>query len=226
MRVPKAWGEDGGPRMVKAAFLELPYPEAGVVDEETLTEQSTRSRQLASRAAARRRRLLLCARRRRRGARHAIGRLGSRLVRRARRPQHPGIVAERKPLGMPLRMLIDSGHGGRGGRGSGGGPQPRPAGEETFIADERPAPRREEGIAQALDGVDAVYVAFDCDVLEPDCGVLDVHARAGRDDSRGGRGRPRRAGNGTRPSPALSEVWPRIPRTSPGSPASVGAVGL
>jgi arginase family enzyme len=25
--------------------------------------------------------------------------------------------------------------------------------------------------SRALDGVDAVYVAFDCDVLEPDCGV-------------------------------------------------------
>jgi arginase family enzyme len=26
-------------------------------------------------------------------------------------------------------------------------------------------------VADALHGVDAVYVAFDCDVLEPDCGV-------------------------------------------------------
>jgi arginase family enzyme len=42
--------------------------------------------------------------------------------------------------------------------------------EESFIAES--GLRLGEGrVADAVDGVDAVYVAFDCDVLEPDCGV-------------------------------------------------------
>ena len=42
--------------------------------------------------------------------------------------------------------------------------------EERFIA-ESGLRLGEERVADAIDGVDAVYVAFDCDVLEPDCGV-------------------------------------------------------
>ncbi len=39
VRVPRAWG-DGGEPMVESASLPLPYPEAALVDEETLPEQS------------------------------------------------------------------------------------------------------------------------------------------------------------------------------------------
>ena len=39
VRVPRAWGA-GGEAMAEAAYLPLPYPEAGVVDEETLAEQN------------------------------------------------------------------------------------------------------------------------------------------------------------------------------------------
>ena len=39
VRVPRAWG-DGGEAMADAARLPLPYPEAAVVDEETLAAQS------------------------------------------------------------------------------------------------------------------------------------------------------------------------------------------
>jgi arginase len=39
VRVPRAWGQ-GGEAMAEAAFLQLPYPEVGVVDEETVTEQT------------------------------------------------------------------------------------------------------------------------------------------------------------------------------------------
>ena len=39
VRVPRAWG-DGGEAMAEAAFLDLPYPETAVVDEDSLTEQS------------------------------------------------------------------------------------------------------------------------------------------------------------------------------------------
>ena len=38
VRVPRAWGE-GGEGMAAAALLELPYPEAAVVEEESLEEQ-------------------------------------------------------------------------------------------------------------------------------------------------------------------------------------------
>src|SRR6266581_7469285 len=39
VRVPQAWGE-GGESMAEAARLPLPYPEAAVVEEETLGEQN------------------------------------------------------------------------------------------------------------------------------------------------------------------------------------------
>lgn len=39
VRVPRAWGRDGEP-MAEAASLPLPYPEAAVVEEDSLAEQS------------------------------------------------------------------------------------------------------------------------------------------------------------------------------------------
>ncbi|MFL5930126.1 MAG: arginase family protein [Gaiellaceae bacterium] len=39
VRVPRAWGREGGP-MAEAALLPVPYPEAAVVAEETLAEQN------------------------------------------------------------------------------------------------------------------------------------------------------------------------------------------
>ena len=39
VRVPRAWGE-GGDEMVEAAHLDLPYPEAAVVEEESLRVQN------------------------------------------------------------------------------------------------------------------------------------------------------------------------------------------
>ncbi|MBA2332072.1 MAG: arginase family protein [Actinobacteria bacterium] len=39
VRVPRAWGE-GGEAMAEAAWLELPYPEAGVVEASSLAEQT------------------------------------------------------------------------------------------------------------------------------------------------------------------------------------------
>ncbi len=39
VRVPRAWG-DGGEAMIEAAYLPLPYPEVGVVEEDTLSEQN------------------------------------------------------------------------------------------------------------------------------------------------------------------------------------------
>jgi len=39
VRVPRAWG-DGGDTMAAAAHLELPYPEAGVIEADSLAEQN------------------------------------------------------------------------------------------------------------------------------------------------------------------------------------------
>ena len=39
VRVPRAWG-DGGEPMIAAASLELDYPEAGIVEEESLRAQT------------------------------------------------------------------------------------------------------------------------------------------------------------------------------------------
>jgi arginase len=39
IRVPRAWG-DGGEAMAEAAWLDLPYPEAGIVEEDVLAAQN------------------------------------------------------------------------------------------------------------------------------------------------------------------------------------------
>jgi arginase family enzyme len=70
---------------------------------------------------------------------------------------------------MPLRMLIDSDTVAAEDVALVGARSLDPP-EETFIV-ESGLRFGEAGVAQALEGVDAVYVAFDCDVLEPDCGV-------------------------------------------------------
>jgi arginase len=155
--------------MAEAAFLELPYPEAGVVDEETLTEQS-----LALACSLPERPLIVggccCAHV---GAVEAL----------ATRCDRLGIVwldahgdlntPESSPSGnlwgMPLRMLIDSDTVQAEDVALVGARSLDPP-EERFIADSG-LRLGEERVAEALDGVDAVYVAFDCDVLEPDCGV-------------------------------------------------------
>ena len=212
--------------MVEAAFLELPYPEAGVVDEDTLTEQT-----LALACSLPERPLVVggccCAHV---GAVEALAtrvdRLGSRLVRRARRPQHPGVVAERKPVGDAAAHAHRLGHGGRGGRGFSWAPaastrrrrsSSRRAGCVSARRSVAPGARRRGRRLRRvrLRRARARLRRF------------DVHARAGRDDSRGGRGRPRRARRGTRPSPgSASRVSPRIPQNVAGLARFCRAVGL
>jgi arginase len=150
--------------MVEAAFLPLPYPEAGVVEEDTLTEQN-----LALAASLPERPLILggccCA--------HvgAVEGLATRYERLAVAwfDAHGDLnTPESSPSGnkwgMPLRMLLDSGTvlpkdtvlvGARN--------LDRP--EKEFIA---ATGLRLDEVAPALEGVDAVYVAFDCDVLDPE----------------------------------------------------------
>ena len=155
--------------MVEAAFLELPYPEAGVVEEDTLTEQT-----LAIACSLPERPLLVggccCAHV---GAVEAlatrVGRLGVLWFDAHGDLNTPESSPSGNPWGMPLRMLIDSDTVAAEDVALVGARNLDPP-EEKFIA-ESGLRLGEAKVGDALDGVDAIYVAFDCDVLEPDCGV-------------------------------------------------------
>jgi arginase len=152
--------------MAEAAFLPLPYPEAAVVDEETLTEQN-----LALASALPERPLILggccCA--------HVGAVEGL-----ATRHERLGVVwldahgdlntPETSPSGnlwgMPLRMLLDSGTVHPADVALVGARNLDPP-EKEFIAASG-LRTGEDGLREALEQVDAVYVALDCDVLDPD----------------------------------------------------------
>jgi arginase family enzyme len=165
VRVPRAWGE-GGESMAEAAFLPLAYPEVGVVDEETLTEQN-----LALAASLPERPIVLggccCA--------HvgAVEGLATRYDRLAvvwfdahGDLNTPETSPSGNPWGMPLRMLLDSGTVSPQDTVLVGARNLDPP-EKEFIA--AVALRcGENEVGDALEGVDAVYVAFDCDVLDPE----------------------------------------------------------
>jgi arginase len=151
--------------MVEAAFLPFPYPEAAVVEEDTLTEQN-----LALAASLPERPVVVggccCA--------HvgAVEGLATRYDRLAVVwfDAHGDLnTPESSPSGnlwgMPLRMLLDSG---------------TVAAEDTVLVGARnlDPPEKEfvaatglragaEEVDAALADADAVYVAFDCDVLDP-----------------------------------------------------------
>jgi arginase family enzyme len=165
VRVPRAWG-DGGEEMVEAAFLQLPYPEAGVVDEDTLTEQN-----LALAASLPERPLVLggccCA--------HvgAVEGLATRYDRLAvvwfdahGDLNTPESSPSGNQWGMPLRMLLDSGTVSPEDTVLVGARSLDPP-EKEFIAATGLRSGADE-VEPALADVDAVYVAFDCDVLDPD----------------------------------------------------------
>ena len=168
VRVPAAWGS-GGEGMAAGARIASPYPEAAVVERDTLDEQTE-----AIAEALPARPIVLggccCAHV---GAVDALatrgGRLGIGWFDAHGDLNTPESSPSGNPWGMPLRMLIDSDTVAAEDVALVGARSLDPP-EETFIA-ESGLRLGEEGVAQALDGVDAVYVAFDCDVLEPDCGV-------------------------------------------------------
>src|ERR671914_961416 len=165
VRVPRAWGSDGE-CMAEAAFLPLPYPEAAVVDEGTLGEQN-----LALASALPERPLILggccCAH---------VGTVEGL----ATRHERLGVVwldahgdlntPETSPSGnlwgMPLRMLLDSGTVHPADVALVGARNLDPP-EKEFIAASG-LRTGEDGLREALEQVDAVYVALDCDVLDPD----------------------------------------------------------
>jgi arginase len=164
VRVPRAWG-DGGERMAEAAALPLPYPEAVVVEEDSLSEQSLAlATQLPERPlvlggcccahigaveglAARNKRLALV-------WFDAHGDLNT-----------PETSPSGNTWGMPLRMLIDSGAVDDDAIVLLGARRLDPA-EEEFIGRSALHVGADE-IEDALEGAEGVYVAFDCDSLDP-----------------------------------------------------------
>jgi arginase len=164
VRVPRAWGDESGQLMADAAAMALPWPEAAMIEEETLDAQiEAMARSLPARP------LILggC----------CCSHVGA--VRElARRHGRVAVVwldahgdlntPESSPSGnawgMPLRMLIDAGDVASTDVTLLGARNLDPP-EEAFIA--------EAGIARELGPLpEVVYVALDGDVIEP--GQLDV----------------------------------------------------
>jgi arginase len=164
VRVPQAWG-DGGEAMAEAAWLELPFPEAAIVEAESLEEQN-----LALAADLPERPLVLggdcCSH---------IGAVEGLAARQGRISliwfdahgdlNTPESSPSGNQWGMPLRMLIDSGAVEPDDVALVGARNLDPP-EEEFIRASG-VHLGEDGIARALAGAGCSYVAFDADVLEP-----------------------------------------------------------
>ncbi len=164
VRVPRAWGR-GGEAMAEAAALPLLYPEAGVIAESSLGEQS-----LALATELPERPLVLggccCAH---------IGAVEGLAARYGRIAvvwldahgdlNTPETSPSGNQWGMPLRMLLDSGAIEADDVVLVGARNLDPP-EEEFIAASG-LHSGEEGIERALAGTEGVYVALDLDSLDP-----------------------------------------------------------
>ncbi len=161
VRVPRAWGV-GGEAMAEAAALALPYPETAVIERDTLEEQSA-----AIAALLPERPLVLggCC------CTHvgAVGGLASRGKRLAvvwldahGDLNTPETSPSGNAWGMPFRMLLDAGVVVSEDVALVGARSLDP-GEVEYLA----VTGIDDDVGRALDGVDAVYVALDVDVLEP-----------------------------------------------------------
>ena len=164
VRVPRAWGS-GGESMAAAAFTELPYPEASVIEADSLAEQNLL---LASELPDRP--LVLggccCSHV---GAIEALS-AGEECLAVVWLDAHgdlntPATSPSGNAWGMPLRMAIDHEavepkHVALVGARNLDPP------EVEFIA-AAGIQTGEGAIERALDGADAVYVAFDADSVEP-----------------------------------------------------------
>jgi len=162
VRVPRAWG-DGGEEMVEAASLLLDYPEASVVEEDSLVAQT-----LAVASDLPERPIVLggccCSHV---GAVEGLAarheRLGVIWLDAHGDLNTPQSSPSGNQWGMPLRMLLD-----------GGAIEPVDVAligtrsldppETDFIA----ATGIDDDVERVLAQVSAVYVALDCDVLAPD----------------------------------------------------------
>ena len=165
IRVPRAWG-DGGELMVQAAALPLPYPEAAVVEEGSLGEQTLAvASELPARPlvlggcccshigavealAARHRRIALV-------WLDAHGDLNT-----------PETSPSGNEWGMPLRMILDSGAVASSDVALVGARNLDPPEEEFNAASGiQVGP---EGVARVVDAARCAYVALDADSLAPD----------------------------------------------------------
>jgi hypothetical protein len=162
VRVPRAWGV-GGEAMAEAAWAALPWPEAALVEADTLDEQiETQARTSPGRP------LVLggccCSHVGAVRALAARGRVGVVWLDAHGDLNTPESSPSGDPWGMALRMLIDAGD-----------VDPR---DVTLIGSRNLDPPEQDfirgaGIRTELGALpERVYVAVDCDVLDP--GELDV----------------------------------------------------
>ena len=169
VRVPRAWGT-GGEAMAEAAYHQVPYPEASVIEADTLAEQHLL---LASELPDRP--LVLggccCSHV---GAIEALS-AGEECLAVVWIDAHgdlntPATSPSGNAWGMPLRMVLDDGAVLARNVALIGARNLDPP-EVEFI--ESAGVQVGEGaVERALDGADAVYVALDCDAVEP--GELEV----------------------------------------------------
>ena len=165
VRVPQAWGQ-GGESMAEAARLPLPYPEAAVIEEETLGEQN-----LAIATELPERPLVLggccCAHI---GAFEGLATRYGRLALVWLDVHGDLNTPESSPSGdlwgMPLRMLLDSGSVEAHDVLLLGARNLDPP-EREFIASIGLATDPSD-LDRVLEGTEGIYVALDCDVFEPD----------------------------------------------------------
>jgi arginase family enzyme len=164
VRVPRAWG-DGGEAMVESASLALDYPEVAVVEEETLAMQTLA---VASDLPARPLVLGGCC------CSH-VGTVEGLAARHGRVAvlwldahgdlNTPETSPSGNEWGMPLRMLLDRGTIAAADVVLWGARNLDPP-EQEFIAEagigDDPAALLDRG------EIEAVYVALDCDVFDPD----------------------------------------------------------
>jgi arginase family enzyme len=164
VRVPRAWGT-GGEAMAEAASLPLPYPEASVVNEDSLGAQTL---SLASDLPDRPLVLGGCC------CAH-VGPVEALSTRHGRISlvwldahgdlNTPASTPSGNAWGMPLRMLLDADAVAAEDTVLVGARNLDPA-EEVYI-DDGGLRVGEGGIVAALTGTEGVYVALDCDVVEP-----------------------------------------------------------
>ncbi len=161
VRVPRAWGS-GGDAMAASASLELPYPEAATIECDTLAAQTQALAEslpahplvLGGCCCSHTGAIVGLARR--------VGRLGVVWLDAHGDLNTPATSPSGNAWGMPLRAAIDSG-------------AVEPADVALVGARNLDPPEREymgsvgidDDLDRALAGADAVYVAFDADVLDP-----------------------------------------------------------
>ena len=161
VRIPRAWGNGGEP-MIEAASLPLDYPEASVVEEDSLHAQT-----LAVASDLPQRPLVLggccCSHV---GVVEGLSsrhdRLGIIWLDAHGDLNTPETSPSGNEWGMPLRMLIDGGAIDPNDVALIGARNLDPP-EVEFIA----AAGIHDNVEAVLDRVDCVYVALDCDVFEP-----------------------------------------------------------